>query len=883
MFSRPHIVAAAAAGRWISKRAYLTKSLEHNFSPLRNKHLQHFHKFGQEVSAQKFSASNQQTHIMAYRTEAPFRPQDAREVGHMLRELEAKKGKAKNKEDFSCRKNTFSVDGTQIKVDSWKMQDWDYKKENLPTYARGLFTTQTRNGPEIAVRGYDKFFNHGEVPDTEWENVERNTRGPYELSVKENGCIIFLAGLENGSLIVCSKHSTGSRADVDASHANVGEKWVERHLASVGRTKQDLAMQLRQMNATAVAELCDDEFEEHVLAYTPETAGLYLHGINLNLPEFATYPHHLVDQFADQWGFKKTTYIIKDNLADVKSFLDQTAESGSYEGRDTEGFVIRCQSKAHTREWHDWFFKYKFEEPYLMYRQWRECTKAVISGKQPKVKKHKKITDDYLVFARRQLHSNPALGRAYNNNHGIIKMRDDFLAFRGLNGADIIRQEAEEGEMTNDEITGDVVLIPVATIGCGKTTVALALCKLFNWGHVQNDNITAKRGKPQAFAAACTKSLLEAPAMIADRNNHQRRERAQLIEDVAKVVPYARFVALHFVHERNNYDEIRTALRQRVLARGDNHQTIHTSKGAEEIIGIMEGFMHRFERVKADVPPDDGFDLIIDLDPISSSRDNLETVVSRLYSEYPKLFSGQDMPTADDMDAAIQAALSEYTVDIKHEINARDDRKTKQNGGGKGGANAQSDAGRKPKERKLEYFAVQVPASRVSGTLKTMFAQSSAEVARMYNALSSARRIQAEFHVTLIHRANSGEHRDAWAYLSDLYAKQSEATADRPFALPGPKLGLCSVRLERLVWDNRVMAFLVRLGPAEGSNEHFSSTNRLPHITIGTASPDVKPKESNDLLARWEQEGCTLQNGIHDMLVPETLELEGTVKCILSR
>lgn len=819
---------------------------------------------------------------MAYQTAAPFRAQDGREVGEMLHKLEANKGKAKGKDDFSCKKNTFPVDGSRIQVDSWKMQDWDYKKENLPTYARGLFTTHASRGPEIAVRGYDKFFNHGEVRDTEWENIEQNTRGPYELSVKENGCIIFLAGLEDGTLIVCSKHSTGARADVETSHAKVGEKWVERHLASVGKTKRDLALHLRQRNATAVAELCDDDFEEHVLAYTPETAGLYLHGVNLNLPEFATYPHHLVDQFADQWGFKKTTYIIKNELADVKSFLDQTAESGSYDGRDTEGFVIRCQSKAHTGQWHDWFFKYKFEEPYLMYRQWRECTKSVIAGRQPKIKKHKKITEEYLVFARRQLHANPSLGRAYNSNHGIIKMRDDFLASRGLNGADIIRQEAEEGEVTNDEVERDVILIPVATIGCGKTTVALALCRLFNWGHVQNDNITAKRGKPQAFAAACTKCLSESPAMVADRNNHQRRERAQLIDDVSKVVPHARFVALHFVHEKGNYDNIRTALRQRVLMRGDNHQTIHTSKGAEEIIGIMEGFMHRFERVKADVPPDDGFDLIIDLDPISSSRDNLETVVSRLYTEYPKLFKGQDMPSSEDMDAAIQAALSEYTVDIKHEINARNDRQTKQNNS-RGGMQAQSNGGRKPKEPKLEYFAVQVPAAQVANTLNGIFAGSSAKDASMYTALNSQRRIQNEFHVTLIHRASAGEHQDTWQRLSELYTKHSEPSADRPFALPSPKLGICSVRLERLVWDHRVMAFLVRLGPAEGSNEQFSSTNKLPHITVGTASPDIKPKESNDLLARWMQEGCTPQNGIRDMLVKGTVELEGTVKCILSR
>ncbi|KJY02217.1 trna ligase like protein [Zymoseptoria brevis] len=820
---------------------------------------------------------------MAYQSEAPWRPQDPREVGEMIRILEANKGKGKGKDSFSCKKSTFSVDGSNITVDSWKMQDWDYKKEGLPTYARGLFTTINSQGQhEIAVRGYDKFFNHSEVRETEWTNVENKTRGPYEMSVKENGCIIFLAGLEDGTLIVCSKHSTGSRDGTEVSHANAGEKWVERHLASVGRTKQDLAKELRRMNATAVAELCDDEFEEHVLAYSPETAGLYLHGLNLNLPEFATYPHNLVDQFADAWGFKKTTYIIKNDLSEVKSFLDQTAETGNYEGRDTEGFVIRCQSKAGSGDWHDWFFKYKFEEPYLMYRQWRECTKAVIAGKPPRFKKHKKITEEYLIFARRQLHGNPELGRAYGNNHGIIKMRDDFLAYRGLKGSDIIRQEALEGEVSSDAVTGDVILVPVATIGCGKTTVALALCKLFNWGHVQNDNITVKRGKPQAFATACVDALAQDAAMIADRNNHQRRERQQLIEDVSKVVPKTRFVALHFVHERANYDNIRTALRQRVLSRGDNHQTIHTSKGSEEIIGIMEGFMHRFEPVRPENAPDDGFDLVIDLDPIASSRENLETVITRMYTEYPKLFGGQDMPSPDEMDKAIQAALSEYTVDIKHEIKARDDRSKKQGNKPNNNFAAQSN-GAKPKERKLEYFAVQVPADQVSRILHAMFSSASPDTAHIYNTLRAQHRIQNEFHVTLVHRAQSSEFQNIWNRLTELHTHYPQPTAAAAYPLPTPKIGECNVRLERLIWDSRVMAFLVRLSPVGAGAEGFQSTNKVPHVTVGTANQDIKPKESNDLLARWLEEGCTPENGLMELVVPGNVELVGTVKGVLSR
>src|SRR5262245_62098735 len=134
--------------------------------------------------------------------EAPYRAQDPAEIASVIAAMERHTKKGKGKDGFSVKKSTFPLPNGQT-VDSWKMQDWDYKKDGLPTYARGLFTRrnpETKN-QEIVVRGYDKFFNHGEVRKTEWDNVKQHTRGPYELSVKENGCIIFIAGLDDETVI----------------------------------------------------------------------------------------------------------------------------------------------------------------------------------------------------------------------------------------------------------------------------------------------------------------------------------------------------------------------------------------------------------------------------------------------------------------------------------------------------------------------------------------------------------------------------------------------------------------------------------------------------------------------------------------------------------
>lgn len=603
----------------------------------------------------------------------PYASQDVQEVQTLIRNLEdsTKKDSKKSKKSFSCKRSGFDVTNSPEKlvVYSWRFQDWDYKRDDLPTYARGLFTSKNEKGqPEIAVRGYDKFFNIEEVNATQWRNIEDSTKGPYELSLKENGCIMFISGLYDGTLLVCSKHSTGPRGDAELSHAMAGERWVDKHLAAVGKTREDLARELRKRNATAVAELCDDDFEEHILAYGKEEAGLYLHGININLPEFMTYSGEQVQAFADEWGFRKTDFLVIDDIQATKTFLDDVAETGAYNGRDVEGFVIRCKSRTNSSGPHsDWFFKYKFEEPYLMYRQWRECTKALISGRPAKFKKHIKITEEYLLYVRRQLAQNSQLGKQYQQNHGIIKLRDDFLKEKNLKGSDIIRQEYAATGGAPEDVSKNVILVPIATLGCGKTTIAVALQHLFDWGHVQNDNITGK-GRPPRFTKEVLTQLEEKPVVFADRNNAQRHERQQIIDDVHLTHPHVKLVALNFVHSPEALAKIREVTQTRVISRGDNHQTIQAATDKNKVFGIMEGFIHRFEALNPFARPDDGFDAVIDLDPTVDSLQNLETVVGQLSSLFPKLFT--DMPTSEDLDEAINVALSEYRPDIRHEIGA---------------------------------------------------------------------------------------------------------------------------------------------------------------------------------------------------------------------
>jgi tRNA ligase len=177
-----------------------------------------------------------------------------------------------------------------ITVESWRMNEFKYYDipSPFPTLARGLFSVREDSAPEkekggptryrIVARGYDKFFNIGEVPWTtvrfsllsscahptalltvlffyQWESLETHTNPPYTLTLKSNGCIIFIAALSPSKLLITSKHSVGPVQGVPESHAQAGERWLRYHLEQVGKTTEQLAEALWEKNWTAVAEV----------------------------------------------------------------------------------------------------------------------------------------------------------------------------------------------------------------------------------------------------------------------------------------------------------------------------------------------------------------------------------------------------------------------------------------------------------------------------------------------------------------------------------------------------------------------------------------------------------------------------------------------------
>lgn len=725
----------------------------------------------------------------------------------------------------------YSVPGEpSVKLRSWKFNEFSYgdPEKPLPTNARGLFsyTNPTTSRHSIVLRGYDKFFNADEKAVTKWEHLEKATDKPYVLSLKQNGCIIFIGALDSKTLLVSSKHSIGARADLAGeSHSERGRIWLKKHLLAAGKTELDLAGVLFANNLTAVCELCDDEFEEHILGYPPEKSGLYMHGLNVNGPTFSTYPASQVNKFAAYFGLLSNPHFTINNMQTLKDFLAECARTGTYQNTEIEGFVIRTQMAGA-----DFFFKYKFEEPYLLYRQWREVTKALIGNREPKFRTHRQITKEYIKFIL-PIINDPAIAATFNENHGIISLREKFLSSRG--GAPFTETHDVSVDYSRAAFSKDArfVLVPVATIGCGKTTVALALQSLLGIGHIQNDNILAKKSA-HLFAKDVYTSFTadQTRVVYADRNNHMLHERSSLIRDILALKktldPPIHFIALSF----DQNPEIRKVTADRVIQRGDNHQSIRAATmGAAEVKIIMDGFHHRFQTLNLEKGPDTALSDVVELDPLKGSRKNLEIVCKYLFNK--EIID--TMPSDGALDKAYNFAINYRPTVHKVVTSHSSDKASKKDGKNKpkNEIKQQNTRDRAVSKNVLFYGLQVLDTASLVYKLESIF-KAEPHLANFWSYLKANGRIQKEFHITLVHENQRPSHVAVWEHYSSLSSRSQTRY---------------TIHLDCICFDDRVMAIKV-------SVPDLPYTNQYPHITIGTSNASIKPFESNQMLAKPESE-----------------------------
>lgn len=721
----------------------------------------------------------------------------------LIEDLESRTAQRGHPKAGRVFKKSFQVWGIpDLKLDRWKFQEWDYysPKAALPLMARGLFTV----GDDIVLRGYNKFFSVDEVKATRLDTLKTSTSGPYYATLKENGFLVMIGGYK-GKLIVTSKNSSGpmesGTSGLDLENKERNYSWVARervlnHLKSVDKTEKEFADFLETNNFTAVGECCDDSFEEHVLPYGPEIAGIYLNGLNSNTAEFRTESPARVLEIATKYGFKPTVYKEFATFESLLEFLTSCAVTGQYEGREIEGFVVRCKRTVpDTNNVEDFFFKYKFEEPYLMYREWREIAKLylsqgpVVAVSTARRSKHSETCLRLISFCRDYFGTNEELKSQFLlQNTGIVQMRNAFLKATNLSEADLLKLDLSS-QFSNLETK--YLLVTVSTLGCGKSTVADALVKLSKdtWTHRQNDEIKAKKKFP-ILVSTLVDDFQNHDVAILDRNNPSFKERADIIREFDSNGPAMgyniKYVCLNFLPDGVT-PETAALTRRRVMERGNNHPTVKavdlTYKGVSKIINNFEARMNPVDVKKE---PDSAFDLVINLEP-GKSADNVFKIMKLMKKNYPNLGLTASKKDADDAVAAIMAEEAKRGAEV-----------------------AAAAASAPPPKRKLPvYFGLQVPENVVKELVK---------IVREHVPDLDTYTVQTEMHVTLVHVSSN--------------KKELKEFADKY------KEGLTqNLKIVELGWDKLAVAFKV---------ETEFCMNAIPHITVAHKVP---PFYSNKMLA----------------------------------
>ncbi|KAG6856323.1 hypothetical protein H0H87_005524 [Tephrocybe sp. NHM501043] len=753
-----------------------------------------------------------------------------------------------------------------IIVRSWKMNEFKYYDipSPFPTLARGIFTIELpKKAAEeeieadgtgavddqkyrIVARGYDKFFNIGEVPWTTWASLESHTAPPYTLSLKSNGCIIFIAALTPSKLIVTSKHSIGPINGSPMSHAEAGEAWLRKYLTQKGRTEEDLATRLWENNWTAVAELCDDSFEEHVLGYPPEKTGLHLHGLNVSTKAFKTFSHAEVDAFAEEWGFIKTPSIEIKTIAGVRAFTTEISELGEWNGEAVEGFVVRTHvteppagrgkspSASPYAPGSSFFFKVKFDEPYMMYRDWREVTKKLLTDKGSlnvssvsKAKMQRAETRVYVRWVIEEIKRDLAQFAEYNKGKGIIATRERFLKYletpEGKAELDKSKYGGPETVSVGDknETFQKTIIAPVAIPGCGKTAVSIALANIFGFGHTQSDDVLVKKPAPQ-FIKNVKELLQTNNVVIADKNNHLAQHRKALRDLTKSTAVPTRLLVLNWGVGNVPQATVHRVCGDRVTQRGANHQTLRpdAEKGHEEVIWMFLNTREDFADNEADA--------VVEM----KVEEDMEATVRRAVDGCVKILKLE--PPSEEKIMEALAAINAYRPAVK-----------------------KADEKKKLKDQARYYgLLAELDLEEVLGTQLGSLVNATGiegEAASTYGVLKGAGRIIKRPHVTIVHRNSLPGEQNLWDACFALHA------LDQP--------PLFKLQLGHLVWNPRVMALTIDDFVAiddEGSDDAAAKgkeflaglpselTQRL-HITVATKSSSVPAVEAKALVEAFRK------------------------------
>lgn len=239
---------------------------------------------------------------------------------------------------------------------------------------RGLFVNTLTN--EIVIRAYDKFFNVGEMRQTEYGNLRDNLTFPVTAWVKENG-YLGLVGYDDaaGDIVISSKSTT------EGEFAEWFKDIFERRIA---RDRQFVVDFLRDNNVTLLFEVILPRNDPHIIDYTADD--IVLLDIVKRQREYEALSDAAREAFGARLGIRcKQKAAVLHDWYEFEGWYERSQGIDyTYNDARVEGFVLEDAA--------GWHVKMKLDY-YIFWKQMRTALDAIKKGKTAKVAAHSAYPD----------------------------------------------------------------------------------------------------------------------------------------------------------------------------------------------------------------------------------------------------------------------------------------------------------------------------------------------------------------------------------------------------------------------------------------------------------------------------------------------------------
>ncbi|KAH3669184.1 hypothetical protein WICMUC_005023 [Wickerhamomyces mucosus] len=230
--------------------------------------------------------------------------------------------------------------------------------------------------------------------------------------------------------------------------------------------------------------------------------------------------------------------------------------------------------------------------------------------------------------------------------------------------------------MTDKELSKEkpvkYVIIPVSTVGCGKTEINICLNKLLPGSKIVKNS---DYSHSSSFYSACVHALLldGINVVILNKNNHRSFHRSQVLSAFQKALGDnydIKYICLDYLSDTDqtssNFKDI---AKSSISRRSGKEGNISGNEYSDaKVASIIDHFTKDFQKLDISSETNESFDLVLKLKPFEPEyHNNLKKISKELNETYPDL-----LPSIPD-----DKKLEELLKDIFTNTNKEDQKNTK--------------------------------------------------------------------------------------------------------------------------------------------------------------------------------------------------------------